>query len=281
MIKKKIKKLRSIIRETGILICLFFRWYFPARCRRHDLPGPLLVSLTSFKGRYRILQRTLKSLLTQSVRPDKVILWLSDNDKTSVPPRLLKLQKRGLEISYCADVRSFTKLVPALREYPNADIVIADDDIYYWRDWLAELIEHHTSHPANIIAHQIHRIVLDTRHQPVPYQAWEKRIRDDIDSPLNFGLGGAGVYYPAGSFHPDVVRQDLFLSLCPKGDDIWFYWMARLNNRTYIRSKTGNAVRSWNSNSKNRLFSKNKTANDDQIAAMIKHYGFPGPGILQ
>lgn len=41
---------------------------------------------------------------------------------------------------------------------------------------------------------------------------------------LVFPIGVGGIYYPHGSLHSDVMREDLFMQLCPLADDIWFWF---------------------------------------------------------
>lgn len=49
--------------------------------KRHGLSVPLIVSLTSYSLRFKKLHLTLKCLLNQSIEPDKIILWISYDDK--------------------------------------------------------------------------------------------------------------------------------------------------------------------------------------------------------
>jgi hypothetical protein len=159
--------------------------------------------------------------------------------------------------------------------FPNSNIVTADDDVYYWSDWLKELISVHINFPSNVIAHRIHRIVLDKNGIPLPYASWRKITKEVEITPLNFGTGVGGVLYPHGCFHPDVIRKDIFLTLCPKADDIWLYWMVRLNGWKYIHSGTTRHESDWLETRKGGLWDTNKYENDRQLNALIEKYGFP------
>ena len=105
----------------------------------------LIVSLTSFPQRMYEIHYTLYSLLTQTVKPAKVILWLGaeqfPNLEKDVPEKVLKLKENGLTIEWTNNLRSYTKLVPALKKYPNNIIATADDDIYYEKEWLEKLLK--------------------------------------------------------------------------------------------------------------------------------------------
>ena len=95
----------------------------------HGTPK-VIVSLTTYGRRVRKVHYTIISLLRQSYKPDMVILWLDNenwNDQ-NLPNTLLKLKEKGLTIKYCADLKSYKKLIPALMEYPDSIIVTCDDD---------------------------------------------------------------------------------------------------------------------------------------------------------
>ena len=93
----------------------------------------LIVSLTSYGRRVDKGYYTIISLLRQTYKPDAIILWLDkDNwDDSKLPKSIQDLKKKGLEVKYCIDLRSYKKLIPALLEYPKSIIVTCDDDIYY------------------------------------------------------------------------------------------------------------------------------------------------------
>ncbi|MEO6851924.1 MAG: hypothetical protein ABI166_14880, partial [Mucilaginibacter sp.] len=93
----------------------------------------------------------------QTVLPDKIILWLSSDQFSgvlSLPKKLLKLQKRGLEVRFCqGDLRSHKKYFYALQEFPEDFIVTIDDDIIYPTDMLEQLINLSNIYPSCICCH--------------------------------------------------------------------------------------------------------------------------------
>ncbi len=105
---------------------------FPMRRKgkAHGLPSPLIISLTSYPARFGKLHLTLKCLLSQSMAADKVVLWIAHQDKAALTPAILNLQKVGLQIGYCDDLRSYKKIIPTRQNYPDSFIVTADDDLY-------------------------------------------------------------------------------------------------------------------------------------------------------
>ena len=99
----------------------------------------IIVSLTSFPERMEDINYCIYSLLTQSLKPNKVVLWLANeefpNKEKDLPKSLLDLKKNGLTIKWCDNYYSYKKLIPSLREYPDSCIVTADDDFYYYKDF--------------------------------------------------------------------------------------------------------------------------------------------------
>ncbi|MCZ0960544.1 glycosyltransferase family 2 protein [Paracoccus benzoatiresistens] len=243
--------------------------------RPHGLPGLLVVSLTSYPARFGTLALTLQGVLRQSVQPDRVILWIAKGDEAELPPDCLGLA--GLEIRSCPDWRSYKKIVPTLLAHPDAFVVTADDDVYYPVDWLEKLVGAAKA-GARVACHRAHRIALQPDGRPAPYSEWRHNVDAPERSPLVFLTGVSGVIYAPGVFHPDVTRDDLFTRLAPRSDDVWLYWMHRLNGAE--AQKIGNRARilEWEGSQAQSLRAANLhgTGNDQAIAAMIGHYGWPG-----
>ena len=243
----------------------------------------VIISLTSFPQRMDELHYTLYSLLNQTIKPYKIILWLGreqfPNLNKDVPEKILHLQQNGLTIGWTKNLYSYTKLIPALKKYPDNIIVTADDDIYYEPDWLEKLIKTHKENKNCIICHRAHRVKLD-KETLAPYKKWPKKIKVCKASYLNFLTGVGGVLYPSGCLYKDVLNEELFTKLSPKADDVWFWAMAVLNKTkiciadnwvkrlTYI-----NPERERGLTDEVTLFSFNKKGgNDIQIRNVINHY---------
>jgi hypothetical protein len=236
----------------------------------------VVVSLTSYPPRFGTLHLTLKSLLSQSFRADRIVLWIAHGDMPLLPPAVRSLESAGLEIIGCADIKSYKKMIPLLQEGSDVAIVTADDDIYYWRDWLRQLVEARDPGKLEVICHRMHRIKLSGSGLPVSYNEWEFETTNTDSSTLNFPTGIGGVLYPASVFGPEVLNVDAFTSLCPRGDDIWFWWMARANGATFKRVDRENYVHCWEGSQDVALWKDNLVGkfNDDQIRAMVGAYGF-------
>jgi len=261
-----------------------------------------IVSLTSYGKRLTdTAPFAIVTLLNQTIKPDRVILWVANEDKESIPKIMGKLTEKGLEIRFCEDIKSYKKLIPALKSFPRDYIITADDDIFYPQNWLEQLLGEHKKTPHKIICHRAHGIKVDEGHNPIPYTKWDYSIKPRIyfsqvfisqqQSVLRhqlesvFPTGSAGILYPPKCFHADTMNKNLFMNLAPYADDIWFWAMAVMNKEhfgedsPYIviagsclrtlslidprQEKNGNALANYN-------WSKN--GNDKQLKAIIEQY---------
>ena len=245
----------------------------------HGLNRRLVVSLTSYPKRFETLALALQRLLFQSLRPDEIILWLARGERAALPIEVLELEQFGLVIRETDDIRSFKKIIPTLELCPDAVVVTADDDIYYWPTWLEELVAVHSQTGDAVVCHRAHRITLSPEGLPRRYDDWNKKLKPEDRSALLFPLGVLGVLYDTRIFHPDVTRRDLFEQLCPNADDVWLYWMHRMNGSVpHLLGRRARIVE-WPGTQTGALKAQNVGAgrNDLAIAAMIARYGFPPP----
>lgn len=229
MIFRKLKTLTESC--IGELIKLGYRIYTPnfkpvTRLRKEG-EERVIVSLTSYGRRVNdVLAFSIYSLLSQTYRPDEIVLWL-DNENWSddkLPKRLARLKEKGLlTVNYCEDLRSFKKLVPALETYPNDIIITVDDDLYCRWDMIERLVEAHKLNPGYVVTHRAHRPLVKG-NQFAEYNTWEDTISNESQG-LIFPTGGAGCLYKKEYLYKDICRKDLFMKLTPLADDVWFYFM--------------------------------------------------------
>ena len=246
----------------------------------------IIVSLTSYPDRMYDLHYSIYSLLKQSLKPDAVILYLTKsqfpNGEKDIPQKILNMKNYGLTIKwYENNIKSYTKLIPALIDFPDDIIVTADDDIYYSVDWLKNLYEEYLqSDKSTIIANRCHKITFSQDGKVLPYRKWNSCVEDASMDFKNFLTGVGGVLYPPNSLYKDVIREDIFQKLCPNADDVWFWSMAVLNN-TRIKVPVNpynlvyvNIEREVGLNGERTLSSKNcgLNENDLQLSVLLDYY---------
>lgn len=255
------------------------------RGRINDLDRPVVVSLTSVPWRFDRLHVVLMSLLWQSVRPNRVVLWLSEYnqqgerivDPSNLPANLRRLQRKGVEVKFVEDLRSYRKLIPSLERFPEAIIITADDDTLYPSDWLEKLVTVHKDRPGVVVCYRGTRMIVK-QDGFAPYSDWPEYTAINEPSYLLFAQGGEGTLYPPGSLHPEVHNREVFMKLCPTADDVWFKAMVLYNNVAHVKiaQRHKDFRRLHGSQAEGQtLHHVNNTLgqNDNQVEAVFSRYG--------
>ncbi|MGQ4275612.1 hypothetical protein ACQ5ES_00965 [Pseudidiomarina sp. E22-M8] len=237
----------------------------------------LMINLTSFPARFATLDLTLKSLLLQNTQFDQLNLWLFEEDIKQLPDSVIRLTKYGLTILPVAtDIRSYKKLIPALHEYPTAFHVTADDDIYYRENWLQELTQSYVGNDTEILCCRAHRIKTDNNSgQVLPYRKWQSKTEVRGPDPMLFFTSGAGVLFPPGALAEQATDSELAQQLAPYADDLWWYFMARINQSTIRRVGNNPKLITWKGSKGESLWTLNKQAdggNDQQFAQLNAYF---------
>ena len=245
------------------------------KVKPHGLTSPVVVTLTSYAARFPTLHFTLRCLLRQTMRADRIILWVSEEDLSRLPEKVLELREQGLEIRTAKDMKAYTKILPALDALPGAYLCSADDDVFYPPVWLEELIR--GVEPKMIVCHRAHEIILTESGHIRPYLEWDFDFREERSGPQIFATGVGGVLYPPGILAHEAGDRSAAFELSPFSDEIWFYWMARRNGAEYKRVGPWRAIITWPGSQKQALSQANIDGgqNDIQIARMVERYGLP------
>lgn len=196
-----------------------------------DLNSKVIVSLTSYPARIDTVWITIATLLNQTRKPYKVILWLAKEQfpDEKLPKRLVDLQKRGLEIAYCEDLMPHKKYFYTMQKYPEYFVVTADDDIFYPENHLEKLWQGYEKYPGNIICHWSHRIGFDKNKEFLSYNDWENN-GEDKPSLWNLAVGCNGVLYPPKALSEKAFDVERIKKLALHTDDLWLKCMSVLND---------------------------------------------------
>lgn len=196
---------------------------------------PVVVSLTTHGQRMHEVALAIESIMQGTVLPDAIVLWLDEDDVRPLPVTLQRQTRRGLQVRRTKDIRSYTKLLPALAAFPTAHIVTIDDDVFYPHDFLEMLLASYaaaseTAAAPPIVANVVMQMTRDAEGVPQGIAQWPylTAMPEHDDSRDLFFEGFGGVLYPAGCLGNEVFNKELFQRLCPTADDVWFNAQARL-----------------------------------------------------
>lgn len=239
-----------------------------------------VVSLTSYPKRINLVHKTIQSLLRQNLKPGKIILWLAVEEfphrEKDLPTSITRLVDDRFNVCFYHNIRSYKKLIPTLKLYPDSVIITVDDDMVYGENLLDSLVSSYVKYPEMIHCCRCHLVQLGDDGNPLPYKKWlwNDSLTHIYPSYRNFFTGVGGVLYPPHSLCLDVFDEQKFNELCPDGDDVWFWAMAVLNgtliNRidAYGRVKFGYIEGSQ----QDALWKTNKRYNDFMISKIFKYY---------
>jgi hypothetical protein len=274
------RNLRWTARSYIALVKTKLGVFFPQKQKPHGLAHKLIISLTSYKPRFKTLDLTLECILNQTVKPDRILLWVDEPDVPFIPEKILAMKSRGLEICVTdKNLGPFNKIVYTLRKYSGAAIVTVDDDTYYRRDMVEHLLSRWSGNIKEIVCNMAVTIKEGEDGGKTLFNDWpvvkgDSYPRYDI---MPFGVGG--VLYPPGSLPPETTDESVFTGLCPRADDIWLFWMARRNGVVYRKVGGQPWVVSWPSSQNVGLrfenHVNNTNGNDRQTFAMVGKFGWP------
>lgn len=270
--------LRVVVRTLfNILIPLYYLLTKKGRLSETKRERMIVVSLTSFPLRIGRLWIVIESLLRQSEKPDKIILWLSKvqfpNELNDLPNRLVRQIKQGLEIRFVdEDIRSYKKFYYVFQEYPNDIIITADDDIMYPDYMIADLYGMYQKNPNNVVARYCYEMKWDEKGL-LSYRDWKfvSLYKEYNSNALFFGSGG-GVLFPPQSYSDEVLNKKLFLEICSKADDVWLNAMVRLKGFSIVKVHRSTVVLPVLIRQDLKLFATNIFDNDKYISAVQKHF---------
>ena len=239
----------------------------------------IVISLTSYPARINTIYKTIKSMLNQTLRPYKIVLVLGEDKfprkELDLPEDLTTLFSDRFEILWTQkDLRSYTKLIPTLKAFPDKIIVTADDDVIYNSDWLEKLYKAYKKNPKLIHCHRAHKIKFDEDNQIMSYNNWKWNVSKTKPSFNNFLTGVGGVLYPPNSLYKDIFNIELFQKLAPMADDIWFWAMAVLQG-TKISVTKGKSKLLYTEGTQEQGLCKtnvDENKNDEQLANVFNHY---------
>ena len=243
----------------------------------HKNEGRIIVSLTTFPTRIGRVWLVIETILRQTKKPDKIILWLSMEQFPTLyllPPILLRQKERGLDIRLVkGDIRSHKKYYYTLQEFPNDYLLTVDDDIFYRTNMIEDLFNISQKYPTSIICQRA--LFIEYVNEKIkPYSEW-KLVYSEMESNCKiFFTTGGGTLLPPRVLYKDTLDEQIFLKLAPFADDIWLNVMSRLKGTNIVKTKYYTEALPIINLNNITLASKNlgENYNDIQINDLTSHY---------
>jgi len=261
------------------------QWYYHTKkaystLNKEKRKHHIVVSLTSFPARFDTLHFAIKSILSQTLKPDLIFLCLTKeevNDESELPLSVLQLKKYGVEV-FIADenLKPHNKYLYAAKKYPDSLLITVDDDNMYDKYLVQDLYSSYLQYPGCISARRVHQILLDKNNNLLPYNGWRyeyKKQKTPSFDLIATGVGGA--LYPPGILPRETFNTEKIKELCLNADDIWLKFMQLLNNIPVVWVK-GKRIHPYNIKRAQKItLQKNnyqENQNDIYINALQQHY---------
>lgn len=189
------------------------------------------VNLTSTLDRLPLCCHAVFSLVNQTLRPDRIVIWLSsepylrDRGISDIPSwvQLMNRIEPIVEVRWTANHGPYRKLLPALRESNAEDLVItADDDILYGEHWLERLVAARRENPKQVCAARVRRILRTPWGSLKSYMHWPVVSEEEVLQENVIVTFGGGAVLSRRDFSPDFLETDAYLKIAPTTDDLWF-----------------------------------------------------------
>ena len=251
-----------------ILIKIIFFLFFSFTFRKRD---NFYITLTSWKARINFIHKNLENLLTNKIKPKKIILNLAleefPNKNSELPKEILYLLKKykNFEIFWVKENNNvFKKLIPTLNRFKNDIIITLDDDILY---------------PSNTIENMLKCYNKLGKKNPISfgtkYSDWN--ITGKVIN-SHYG-GGSIVKYEYFNNKINEIYLKTTVDRINKGikcpDDALYTYAALVNGYKYIRCKDFHIDLKYDINLKN-PFSDNNSQNNsfliNQYHNVLKRY---------
>lgn len=197
----------------------------------------IVVSMASYVMRYSTIVNTLKSLLIQTYKPNRIVVWLDEDNIDNQPTAEMKgLEKYGVEYRFTSDgLCAHKKYLYAMQEFSNACIITVDDDLVYSPDMIESLMKYHRLYPNEVCARRTHRITFDDNGAINSYIDWNYEYQKAGEPAYDlFATGGGGTLYPPYCLSKSAFDIATIKKHCLSADDIWLKVMELMVNRKVV-----------------------------------------------
>ena len=166
----------------------------------------LIVSLTTNKENMKSLSvdRFIKTLLNQTLRPYKILLSIKKKDITYLSNYLISLiNKNIIEVIYVKeDFESFNKYYYIPNNYKNFIIIVFDNNITLEKNSIKKLFKSYYLYPNAISARRVYKMKFNKQWNLKPFEFWKKDYKK-LTRPkfYLFAIHGEGALFPPNTLN--------------------------------------------------------------------------------
>lgn len=153
-----------------------------------EVEEEVVVSLTSYGERISHIIPTLETLVNQTRKPNKIVLYIATNDMSLVTDDIKEL----CEVRECEDTKSHKKF-NGFYDFPDAYVATADDDLLYKPDWLEVMLRASQLNRKCVTAHNTFLMTREGWGRPTTRRDNSASLRGRINM---YVMSGAGVLRP-------------------------------------------------------------------------------------
>lgn len=194
---------------------------------------PIIVSLTSYGSRVRNLSAVIESICRQTITPDRIILYLSDdyNIQLLSEKELLDNYSKLEIVKGVPNIKGHKKYLFSMINNPDAIIITVDDDCIYPKNTIQSLIEAYVRYPNCVISRRVHKMSFSHSGDIMPYVNWDYDWNFNHLKPSMqlFPTGCAGVLYPPHILPVSYSDIAAIKELSLNADDVWLKCFAVAN----------------------------------------------------
>lgn len=196
----------------------------------------VIVSLASYPARFAHIHIALKSIMLQSMKPDRIIVWLDEGaGQGGLTQKMLEMEQYGVEYRYVKDLKAHKKYIYVMQEFPEDIVITIDDDVIYPKDMIETLVKVHRRYPKAVCARRVHKITKNADGTIAPYHDWlGEYCGCDTPSHELVAIGVGGILYPPHCLYEKAFDEELIGKLCLKADDIWLKFMELLKGTRVV-----------------------------------------------
>lgn len=181
----------------------------------------IIISMATYEKRFETITLCLKSLLFQTYKPDKILVWLDPGTLNKITQEMKELTKYGVEYFEADEnIKSHKKYYYTMKKYPDSIIITVDDDMIYSPFLISSLYKMHKKNMNTVCARRVHKILWDN-NQILPYKEWEQETAEKKASFRLIAIGVGGILYPPNCLNEIVFNLDIIKKNCIETDDIW------------------------------------------------------------